>query len=89
MSGLYPQIECHRQPFPFWTVTQRFDTFASMASEKEINQRLRSLHQDFDFLLDNNIISTDLYDDLTSQIPRRKSTSSPLCCHPPNPSRLG
>lgn len=42
-----------------------------MASEKEINQRLRSLHQDFDFLLDNNVISTELYDQLTQQIPRR------------------
>ena len=42
-----------------------------MASEAEINQRLRSLHQDFDFLLDSNVISTELYDDLVQQIPRR------------------
>ena len=44
-----------------------------MASEKEINQRLRSLHKDFDFLLDNNVISTELYDELTQQIPRRNT----------------
>jgi hypothetical protein len=43
-----------------------------MASDQEINKRLRSLHQDFDFLLDNNIISTQLYDDLVAKIPRRK-----------------
>jgi|SRR5579862_8584130 len=42
-----------------------------MASEQEINKRLRSLHQDFDFLLDNNVISTELYDNLVQQIPRR------------------
>jgi len=60
-----------------------------MASEQEINRRLRSLHQDFDFLLDNSIISTDLYDELTSKIPRRKSTLSPLCHHQPNPFYLG
>ena len=42
-----------------------------MASEQEINKRLRSLHQDFDFLLDNNVISTDLYDQLVERIPRR------------------
>jgi hypothetical protein len=41
-----------------------------MASDQEINKHLRSLHQDFDFLLDNNIISTQLYDDLVAKIPR-------------------
>jgi hypothetical protein len=41
-------------------------------SEQEINQRLRSLHNDFDFLLDANVISTELYDELTQKIPRRK-----------------
>ena len=46
-----------------------------MASEQEINRRLRSLHQDFDFLLDNNIISAQLYDDLVAKIPRRKYNS--------------
>jgi hypothetical protein len=44
-----------------------------MASEQEINQRLRTLHQDFDFLLDNNVISAQLYDDLCKQIPRRNT----------------
>lgn len=51
-----------------------------MASDQEINKRLRSLHQDFDFLLDNNIISAHLYDDLVAKIPRRKLP-------PPNKSR--
>jgi hypothetical protein len=41
-------------------------------SEQEINQRLRSLHNDFDFLLDANVISTEFYDELTQKIPRRK-----------------
>jgi len=47
-----------------------------MASDQEINQRLRSLHQNFDFLLDNNVISTELYDSLTQQIPRRWNTNA-------------
>ena len=45
-----------------------------MASEQDINKRLRSLHQDFDFLLDNNVISTDLYDQLVERIPRRNNS---------------
>jgi hypothetical protein len=50
----------------------------SMASEKEINQTLRSLHKEFDLLLDSNVISTELYDELTSKIPRRSSPSRTL-----------
>jgi hypothetical protein len=45
-----------------------------MASEQDINKRLRSLHQDFDFLLDNNVISADLYDELVQRIPRRNNS---------------
>lgn len=41
------------------------------ASKEEINQTLRRLHSDFDFLLDNNVISSDLYDQLVEKIPRR------------------
>jgi hypothetical protein len=42
-------------------------------SEQDINKRLRSVHSDFDFLLDANVISSDLYDELTQKIPRRLS----------------
>jgi len=41
------------------------------ASKEEINQTLRRLHSDFDLLLDNNVISSDLYDQLVEKIPRR------------------
>jgi len=44
-----------------------------MASDQDINKRLRSLHQEFDYLLDNNVITTELYDELCQRIPRRKS----------------
>jgi hypothetical protein len=40
-------------------------------TDQEINKRLRTLHQDFDFFLDNNVISSDLYDELIEKIPRR------------------
>lgn len=50
-----------------------------MASEQDINKRLRSLHQDFDFLLDNNVISTDLYDQLVEKIPRSNYSDTPQC----------
>jgi hypothetical protein len=50
---------------------QLFTTMS--ATEQEINKRLRTLHQDFDFLLDNNVISSDLYDQLVEKIPRRTS----------------
>jgi len=42
------------------------------ASELEINKTLRRLHLDFDFLLDNQVISTELYDNLVEKIPRRE-----------------
>jgi len=47
-----------------------------MATEQEINACLRSLHKDFDFLLDNNVISTELYDQLVQKIPRSTYTLS-------------
>jgi len=49
----------------------------SAMSEREINKRLRSLHSDFDFLLDANVISNELYDELTQRIPRRYNAKSP------------
>jgi hypothetical protein len=48
------------------------------ASGPEINKLLRRLHQDFDFLLDNNVISTELYDSLVQQIPRSVLSRGPM-----------
>src|SRR5271167_3006628 len=60
------------------TLPVQYFSIVFMASEQEINKRLRSLHQDFDFLLDNNVISEELYDDLTRGIPRRNIPPPPL-----------
>lgn len=70
-TGFSPGIT-HKIPW-FMPVVLRFPecSSSSMASEQEINLRLRSLHKDFDFLLDHNVVSTELYDELVSRIPRR------------------